>query len=67
MRLDHRDVELTAAQHAERVVRVGYAQADLQVRQRGPDPGQGRGDEFGSGGGERGQPENAGLTCVQRG
>lgn len=65
--LDHGEVDHAAAEHAERVVAFGHAQADLQPRERGADPGQCRGDEFGPGGGERGQPQRAGLARVQSG
>jgi hypothetical protein len=64
---DHGEVEGAAAYQAERFAAFGHAQADLQAGHQFPHGGQGRGDEFGSGGGERGHPQHPGLTRVQRG
>jgi hypothetical protein len=64
---DHGEVEAAAAHQAERFAAFGHAQADFQARQQFPHCGQGRGDELGSGGGERGHAQYPDLTRVQCG
>jgi hypothetical protein len=53
VRLDHGDIDHSAAQQRERVLALGGTQRELNPRELCSEPCQGRRQELGAGGGER--------------